>query len=367
MESPGELERLANSLEEMETEAAANPEADPAPTNLFGSPNSENGFSAGELMDAANAAAESITPNPESQQPTAPRAAKKKSPPGTTTARKGKKSKAQTSIKLGCRVFTTRRSLVCTGILSDIQKEALSDYSQSFKLHATLKSGNTKCGYVVEYDRLPAGHKIVTGVARGRLRVLEAGQDEPEQLATLEEITEAEVEAEAKKAKKKTPLQLSIEDFENQTKVEIATSQLFEMAVTKDEVIDWKILPDGEHITQDDNNNLVPFKCPDALVFKKEIDFINTPLDEIFFDEFFPSVKGHAARMDEFHSSVQSSWHQTVQKEKITFNRPEDDDPDWVVKQCYLLMIAAVTEAETGVDNLWSQGQGKGRHEFPNF
>jgi len=185
-----------------------------------------------------------------------------------------------------------------------------------------------------------------------KLKVLAPGEEEPEQHATLEEITATE-EAEAEAAsKKKTILQQSIDDFKKQSREEITTAALYEMNLTKDVSVDWQILPDGEHITHQNNDNLIPFRCPDKLVFKREIDFINRPLHEIFFNEFFPSLKGHAALIDEYHSSIKSDWYHTVKKEKITFNRPDDDDPDWVVKQCYLLMVAAVTEAETGVDNL---------------
>jgi len=59
---------------------------------------------------------------------------------------------------------------------------------------------------------------------------------------------------------------------------------------------------------------------------------------------------------------------QTVREEKIHFHQEGvDEDPDWVVKQCYLLMIAAVTEAEVGVDNLWKRGESGGRHKHPDF
>jgi len=53
--------------------------------------------------------------------------------------------------------------------------------------------------------------------------------------------------------------------------------------------------------------------------------------------------------------------------EKIQFNQPDDEDPDWVVKQCYLLMVAAATKPVIGVDNLWKCGTGRGRHPHPNF
>ena len=46
---------------------------------------------------------------------------------------------------------------------------------------------------------------------------------------------------------------------------------------------------------------------------------------------------------------------------------PDADDPDWMVKKAYTIMIAAVSEIETGVENLWKRGRSSGRKEFPNF
>lgn len=37
------------------------------------------------------------------------------------------------------------------------------------------------------------------------------------------------------------------------------------------------------------------------------------------------------------------------------------------MKQCYLLMIASVAEAETGMDNLWKRGESGGRRRHPDF
>lgn len=84
----------------------------------------------------------------------------------------------------------------------------------------------------------------------------------------------------------------------------------------------------------------------------KEIDFDNRGLDDIFFEEFFPCVEGHAALINEFYSNINAPMCETVHNDKIKFHDPESADPDWLVKQCYLLMIAAVCEADKGVSNL---------------
>jgi len=75
----------------------------------------------------------------------------------------------------------------------------------------------------------------------------------------------------------------------------MATSKLYKMQMTKDITIEWQILGDNEH--PDKDQDLLVY--PKHLELKKDIDFVNTPLDEIFFQHFFPSVKGHAAIIDE--------------------------------------------------------------------
>jgi hypothetical protein len=46
---------------------------------------------------------------------------------------------------------------------------------------------------------------------------------------------------------------------------------------------------------------------------------------------------------------------------------PQASDPDWMVRQCYLLMIALATEVVNGVVNLWRMTPSIGHHEYPDF
>ena len=86
-----------------------------------------------------------------------------------------------------------------------------------------------------------------------------------------------------------------------------------------------------------------------------------------FFNGFFPCAKVHAKLIDEHHQNINSSCHITVIHDKIKFDDGDPDDPDWMVKQCYLIMIAAVAEVDCGVDNLWRRGKSNGRRCYPNF
>ena len=91
------------------------------------------------------------------------------------------------------------------------------------------------------------------------------------------------------------------------------------------------------------------------------------PLDELFFKYFFPNVTSHAKTIDKYISSRDAQYHERARNDKIVFHDEMDDDPDWKVKQAYLIMIAAVCEIENGVEILWKKGQSGGQHVYPDF
>jgi hypothetical protein len=126
-----------------------------------------------------------------------------------------------------------------------------------------------------------------------------------------------------------------------------------------DEVINWKILADCAHITEDplDVQNSVDSELGD-----------DTDLNNLFFDRFFPSVVGHAKIIDQFHADHISPFHTTGKNDKIKFEDPEAEaDLDWKVKQAYTLMIAAASEIVNEVENLWKRGPSGGRHDYPDL
>ena len=145
--------------------------------------------------------------------------------------------------------------------------------------------------------------------------------------------------------------------------ITIATEYEMRYGDGDDELLNWEILQDKVHLNKADD----PMQYPTELEFKREIDFDTNNFATIFFEEFLPSITGHAQLMDEYHSSPDSSYHITVKNEGIVFHDPDADDPDWIVKQCYLLLIAAVTEADVGVENLWKRGRSGGRHNYADF
>ncbi len=76
---------------------------------------------------------------------------------------------------------------------------------------------------------------------------------------------------------------------------------------------------------------------------------------------------GHAKIIDKYLSNPLATYHDTVCKDKILFLDEHAEDPDWKVKQGYLLIIAAATEVVVGVDNLLKSGPSTGLHNFPDF
>ena len=125
------------------------------------------------------------------------------------------------------------------------------------------------------------------------------------------------------------------------------------------------ILADTEYIR---NNNKVdlPDKSeeysPDLL---SKIAWNN--LNNSLFDTIFPSVVSHGKIIDRYLHDPLANIHPTVQHKKILFHDPNADDPDWKVKCCYTVIIAAVTEVECGIYNLWKTGKFLGCRHYPDF
>jgi hypothetical protein len=312
--------------------------------------------------------------------------AKRKSSPGTTTARHKKKTKASTKIKIGCRVYSTRKSLY--HIVKEEQRKSMKDFADNYKVFGTVRSGNTNKGYLVEFDMFPAAQKTVQ-LTRKRLTTLSKDEEEVNNTTTNsndfltidnDEDDDDDVEVEdavatgttttttttaTTKKKKVDPLKESIKKFSKLDKATLQSTTVFEMQYGEEveEKIIWEILEDNKHIETEDD----PLHYPDQLHFKKELDFDSSEYDSIFFNDFFPSITGHGVLLDEFHSDTRSPYHRTITRSGYKFNDSDADDPDWIVKQCYLLLIASVTEADVGVENLWKKGVSGGRHEFANF
>jgi hypothetical protein len=70
--------------------------------------------------------------------------------------------------------------------------------------------------------------------------------------------------------------------------------------------------------------------------------------------------------MDKYLNDPRAAEHVTYINEKMQFHDSEAEDPDWMVRQCYTLIIAGASEMENGVDNLWKKGDASGRRNHPD-
>jgi hypothetical protein len=296
--------------------------------------------------------------------------AKRKSPPGTTTARHSKKSMSSTKIKLNCRVYTQRKEIWHI-LADDDQRLALRGFRDDYKLYGTVASGGSNKGYVVLFDIFPANHKAVHLIRR-RLTVVQNGENEDQNDGSEHHnLSEVQLEEELiladknNKRKKGSFYADSIKDFVCLDRETLRETRLFEMKYGEmdDDAVNWKILRDTEHITKDED----PLTYPDELDIQHDIDFDDEHLETILFRDFFPSILGHAKLMDEYLADPRAKYFATVRNGRIKFYDEDNNDHDWVIKQCYLLLIAAVYEADVGVDNLWKSGESGGRHTFANF
>lgn len=95
---------------------------------------------------------------------------------------------------------------------------------------------------------------------------------------------------------------------------------------------------------------------------------------DIFFDYFWPSMEGKAALMDRYYANPNATEHLTWVRRNICFHDPYAEDPDWKLKQCVGIIIAAAGERSRGLSNYWKSGSGgeveeslQGRVPYPDF
>ena len=264
--------------------------------------------------------------------------------------------------KKGARVKIRRDNLF--HILTDPrQKVGLEKFGNSRNFHGDIISGNGKTGYYINFDDLPSGLQKVYVKRRNIITVADKEEEEKEHDHANDEYHES--------TKKKEALVgcmlRSQKDFEKLDDDVVLSSNSFGMSYEDENKIEktlkWEIIDELKVV------NLGGVNFDIDVSWKKDIKLNDNEdnLHNIFFDDFFPCVKGHAKLIDEYHQNPNSSYHITVTHDNIKFDDGDPDDPDWMVKQCYLIMIAAVAEVDCGIDNLWRRGKSNGRRYYPNF
>ena len=339
-------------------------------------------------------------PNPAPDTPNTPRTR------NSTRTRANEQPKVSTTKKPksvrfrpGLRVKIQRQHLYHV-INNEFQRRAIPrSHGNTYQYYGTIvKRGTGRKGttrWIVSLDVFPDGHKEIQ-LYRSRLKEVSHGEEEREyerdpgpsefvdsddnELDSIRrqmydvpmvdedpnEITDNAARAQPaddgkKKKKKATRSEMEFTRFLGKSDDDIKAQKKFDWYYGSHEsqYVRWEFLDDDKHIVDDPLEELNP-------AFKKELDW-DLSLDEIFFEEFFPKIKGHAELVDEYNSDERAPWYQTVKSMNIKFHDPDADDPDWKVKQCYLLLIAACTEVEIGVMNLWKNGPSEGRRDYPDF
>ncbi|CAB9517187.1 hypothetical protein SEMRO_837_G209150.1 [Seminavis robusta] len=293
-----------------------------------------------------------------------------KRPTPLNTSRHTKAKQGAARIHVGGRCKTSRGQLFHL-LSTEEQKATIREFNNNHNCFGTIKSGNSSQGYNVVFDCLPADQKEVfirrknlTAMAKGSEEVtFDRPSDDPEKLAEIR----------VKKSKKLSPFQVCNDAFVSMEDDVISVAKTFDMhwsSAEEDSVVPWTILPDGVHVTEAED----PLLYPEDVHFKKTLDIsekdCDTDFPKVFFDHFMPDLIGMAAKIDKFHSSIRSPMYQTAKSDRIQFHDDTgyfgDKDPDWMVKQCFLLLIASCLETENGSD-LWKRGPSSGRKEYPDF
>ena len=331
------------------------------------------------VNDTATAEAVSTPPTGGSQ---ANGSARKRARSTSTTARgsstkKKKKQQKKPQIKHGCRVKIQKRNLfqLC---VNDVQRQLLSNQAQSRLYYGTVKSGSAANHYSVAIDQFPmdnnrikARRNVLTVVAdNGEEKEFEHDKvvDAAARDAIFDDESNYLPDGRVNRKQKST-----INFVHNHSDVLKETTSFQHFYGEGDnDYVEWKILADNEHIGEDQER----LELPTNIEYKKDLPYDPDHDDEFdynhwFFQEFFPCIKGHAAKMDKYLNDPRASYHSTMQRDNIKFYQPNapwhNDDPDHLIRICYTLLLAAATEVHHGVDNLWMSGPSSGRHPYPDF
>ena len=352
-------------------QSGATPNPSPTPANPFAAADSP--FTTAQLpvqaspeaVAAAAAAIARTTTGQQGERAPADSTRSSKASPLTTARHKKKNKQSQIQIKKGGRVKIKRKNLFHLLTLPS-QKESLKGFSDNYNCYGRIVSGSAQAGYNVQFDIFDYNSKLVfvkrkwlTAVIEGTSDEYDRVNDDPKHLDEMEEKEKAE--------KKNSPYNKAWKAFVALEEEMRAEATSFDMVCNNGDTIVWEILQDGQHITRGED----PMKYPTEVKRKKEIDFGDDgncdKYADIFFDHFFPDVSGHGKKMDKYLSSVEAPMYQTVLNDGIKFHDEEAEDPDWIIKQAYLLVLAAATESDVGVENLWKRGKSGGRHDHADF
>ena len=286
------------------------------------------------------------------------------------------KAKAQQSaqvrqppVKAGCRV-KVRRSQIFHCLPANQQGFLPREDPNCQNCHGTVVK-KSKAGrdplYDIKLDVFPNNGAAI-GIRRDRFRTLKPKEEEPPVDARCLKNKESEdslVDAEAKDAE-----ELNCEErFIKQDKATLITARTFVQKTQKDQVIEWTILGDDEHITNCKMFGDILDDAEDGPPISNVLDF-NMEHGDFFLEHMWPDMTGFGARIDEFHRSEQSEYHRTAKTHRIKIHDSTKADPDWKVKQVVLLIVKGSAVPGNGMEQCWKAGCLPGSHNkimHPDF
>lgn len=279
--------------------------------------------------------------------------------PATTSRKKKKRAGGgRMAIKKRCKVT---RQMLFHALTTDTQRECVpKEAGNRTHFYGTVKAGNSSMGWRIDFDILPEDEKRALIVGRNVKVVQDNEEEKPWDADEFEDDEPSE-----KRPKKMTPEQKALDDFLNLSDEDVCKLETIEIPWGRDgcanQKIVWKVHGETDHITES------PWQVPDSPgPDLSHVDF-DAPIIDNFFEHVFPDVKGHAKIIDKFLSDPRAKHHKTHNQLGHKFHDETAEDPDWLVKQCYTLLIAGATQLKNGIENLWKRGQSDGLSQCPDF
>ena len=282
-----------------------------------------------------------------------------------------KKKRPKRQSRKGARIATTRRNLMQVEQNQEKRKCISAEWPGSSWIYGTVVGkGNKASLWEVEIDIFPQDNKKTT-LKRDRFVILEKGEEEPEFDIEAYRMGEQEGEMDANPdPSTRSPWLVAFDDFEKLPVESQKDADVFRYPFKPGQYVEWEIAKDNEVVVGPEIKASMDVKLPN-------VD-ITIPLGEDdkakpgsyhhnFFFHFMPSIEGHAAIIDKYHSNKQSRWYKTARDQKIVFHDHEADDPDHIVRTCYTLLIAAASFVQNGIENLWRSGSSEGLSDYPDF
>ena len=327
----------------------------------------------------------------------ATRSSKKRKLPPKTTGRS--KTVARVKIKVRKRVKIPRFQFFHI-LETDEQRATIpKDIPNKYMFFGTVVArGRSKNTWNVKWDILPVNQNIVKNITRTKLSVVEDGEEEK---AIPDGTHLDDLEYDSDNDDEKSPSKSVKKDSEDTfckmdaSSLKVAETYTMRWGNEKDDVVVWKILQDGEIVSLNEDTLVMPEKVEFNLEMLEGGESELDDPTEVFFKYFFPDItgeqmmlwcfivfshliisitlffhgliSGHAKIIDKYLSDCRATYHDTVVRDKIVFFDESSQDPDWKVRQCYILLIASATESVSGVENLWKSGPSAGHHTYLDF